>query len=346
MTTSAADGTILPPTLLPQTLETPTSPLLAEGARLELVATGARWAEGPVWLARRRAVRYSDILGNRILEFSEETGETTVFAEDVMYTNGRTLDLQGMIVTCSHGKRSIQRDRAVRPGDVHRPRELVEKWDGHRFNSPNDVIVASDGAIWFTDPSYGIHRPGEGYAGYEEYGDRYVFRYDESTSEVRPVVIDVEAPNGLALSPDETLLYVADSSASPSNPDRAASSDSRPRGHALRVYDLVEGRHAKNGRVLVEVSPGVPDGLKVDAEGRIWCSSESGVQVFSPAGERLLDLPVPERTANLCFGGDDGTTLYITATTGLYRIATTTRDATTVARAGSPLGGAPEEIIG
>lgn len=324
--------------------QTPASPLLAEGARLERVATGARWAEGPLWIPGRRAVRFSDIPGDRILEFSEETGETTEFARDVMFANGRALDLQGMVISCSHGKRSIQRDRAVRPGDEHRPQELVERWDGRRFNSPNDVIVASDGSIWFTDPSYGIYRPDEGIAGEEEYGDRYVFRYDESTGEVRPMVIDVEAPNGLALSPDETLLYVADSSASPADPHRE--NPARPRGHAIRVYDVVEGQHAKNGRVLAEVSPGVPDGIKVDAEGRIWSSSGSGVQVLTPEGERILDLPVPERTANLCFGGDDGTTLYIAATTSLYRIGTTTRDATTVARANRPRGGEQEEIPG
>jgi gluconolactonase len=307
-----------------------TSPLLADGAALEKVATGAVWAEGPVWLPERRAIRFSDIHTDRILEYSEETGELTVFADAVEHTNGRTLDLEGLVVECSHGRRAVQRDSAVRPGDAHAPQTLVDRFGDHRLNSPNDVVVASDGAIWFTDPAYGIKRPVEGHAGEEEYEDRYVFRLDGTTGALTPVVIDVEAPNGLAFSPDESLRYVADSSLSPADPDSPAI---RPRGRGIHVYDVVEGRHAKNGRTLVEVSPGLPDGIRVDVAGRIWSSSLSGVQVFSPSGERLLDLPVPEKVANLCFGGDDGSTLYVVATSSLYRIRTTTRDATTVARA-------------
>lgn len=309
-----------------------TSSLIAADAVLEKVATGATWAEGPVWLPHRRAVRFSDIPGNRILEYSEVSGELEVFAEGVEFTNGRTLDLEGNVVECSHGRRAVQRDTAVGPGDAHDPTTLVDSFGGQRLNSPNDVVVASDGSIWFTDPSYGIKRPEEGHAGEEEYGDRWVFRFDERDGSLTPVVIDVEAPNGLAFSPDESLLYVADSSLSPA--EREAASSARPRGRAIRVYDVVEGRHAKNGRVLTEVSPGLPDGIRVDVEGRAWSSSLSGVQVFAPSGERLLDLPVPEKVGNLCFGGEDGSTLYIVATTSLYRIRTTTRDASTAARAG------------
>ncbi|MEE1617216.1 SMP-30/gluconolactonase/LRE family protein [Brachybacterium sp. J153] len=311
-------------------MTTPAPSQLETGAVLERVATGATWAEGPLWIPPRRAVRFSDIPGNRILEFSEATGELSVFAEDVEFTNGRTLDLDGTVIECSHGRRAVQRDTAVEPGAVHSPQTLVDRFGAVRLNSPNDVIVAADGAIWFTDPSYGIRKPAEGHAGEEEYGDRYVFRVDPASGEVRPVVIDVEAPNGLALSPDESLLYVADSSLSPAD---EALSAGRPRGHAIHVYDVVDGRHAKNGRVLVEIEPGLPDGIRVDVEGRIWSSSGSGVQVFSPAGERLAEIPVPELTANLCFGGDDGRTLYVTASTSLYRIRTTTRDAVSRRRA-------------
>ena len=192
-----------------------TSSLLAADAVLEKVATGATWAEGPVWLPHRRAVRFSDIPGNRILEYSEVSGELEVFAEGVEFTNGRTLDLDGNVVECSHGRRAVQRDTAVGPGDAHDPTTLVDSFGGQRLNSPNDVVVASDGSIWFTDPSYGIKRPEEGHAGEEEYGDRWVFRFDERDGSLTPVVIDVEAPNGLAFSPDESLLYVADSSLSP-----------------------------------------------------------------------------------------------------------------------------------
>lgn len=317
------------PTMMTTSPVPSASALLAPGATLERVATGATWAEGPVWIPARRAVRFSDIHTNRILEYSEASGELTVFSDAAEHTNGRTLDLHGRVVECSHGRRAVQRDTAVGPGDEHSPTTLVDRFGAVRLNSPNDVVVASDGAIWFTDPAYGIKRPVEGHAGEEEYGDRYVFRFDESTGALTPVVIDVEAPNGLAFSPDETLLYVADSSLSPADPD--AEGTERPRGRAIHVYDIIEGRHAKNGRSLVEVSPGLPDGIRVDVEGRIWSSSLSGVQVFSPDGERLLDLPVPEKTANLCFGGEDGSTLYVVATSSLYRIRTTTRDASATA---------------
>lgn len=312
------------------------SALLADGAALEQVATGATWAEGPVWIPARRAVRFSDIHTNRILEHCEATGELTVFADAAEYTNGRTLDLDGHVVECSHGRRAVQRDTAVGPGDAPAPSTLVDRFGPHRLNSPNDVVVASDGAIWFTDPAYGIKRPVEGHAGQEEYGDRYVFRHDEAAATLTPVVIDVEAPNGLAFSPDESLLYVTDSSLSPA--DQSDPFPERPHGHAIHVYDVVEGRHAKNGRTLTEVSAGLPDGIRVDVEGRIWSSSLSGVQVFAPTGERLLDLPVPEKTANLCFGGDDGRTLYIAATTSLYRIRTATRDASRAAREAAAAG--------
>ena len=306
------------------TPEQPSPPnLLAPGAELEKVATGTSWAEGPVWLPERRAVRYSDIPGDRILEFSEETGEQTVFAQHVGFTNGRTLDLDGSVLQCSHGNRRVERDC---DGEIS---VVVDSWNGRRLNSPNDVVVKSDGSIWFTDPSYGIERPDEGHLGELEYGDRYVFRFEPETGRLDPVVIDVEGPNGLAFSPDESILYVADSSIDP--PGEA--NPQRPGGHAIHAYDVFEGRHAKNGRTLVEVGPGLPDGFRVDVDGNLWSSSLDGVQVFAPSGERLLHIPVPEKIANVCFGGDDGRTLYITASTSLYRIRTATTDAVLAARA-------------
>jgi len=300
--------------------------LLEPGAELEQVATGSTWAEGPVWLPERRAVRYSDIPANRILEFSEQTGRLSVYAEDVEFTNGRTLDLDGSVIQCSHGRRAVERDC---DGEAT---TLVDSWHGSRLNSPNDVIVRSDGTVWFTDPSYGIENASEGHPGVLEYGDRYVFRFEPRTGRLDPVVMDVEAPNGLAFSPDERILYVADSSLAPAggvaNPDR-------PGGHAIHAYDVFEGRHAKNGRTFVDVDPGLPDGLRVDVAGNVWTSSEDSVQVFSPLGERLLRIPVPEVIANVCFGGDDGRTLYVTASTSLYRIRTTTTDGAARARVAS-----------
>ncbi|MCX6976626.1 MAG: SMP-30/gluconolactonase/LRE family protein [Verrucomicrobia bacterium] len=291
--------------------------LLAPGARLERVATGTIWAEGPVWLADRRVVRYSDIPNNRIVEFSEDTGEFSVYANQAEYPNGRTLDLDGSIIQCSHGRRAVERelDGQIIP--------IVNAWRGRRLNSPNDVVVKSDGTIWFTDPSYGIERPGEGHRGDLEYGDRYVFRYDPATAQLDPVVIDIEQPNGLAFSPDEKILYVADSSIAPAS----EADPERPGGCSIHAYDIFSGRHAKNGRTFATITPGLPDGFRIDVAGNIWSSSFDSVQVFSPEGVLLERIGVPEKIANLCFGGRDGSTLYIAATSSLYRIQTATTDA-------------------
>ncbi|WP_333782848.1 SMP-30/gluconolactonase/LRE family protein [Arthrobacter sp. H14] len=296
------------------------SGLIAEGAALEKVATGTTWAEGPVWLAERRVVRFSDIPANRIVEYSEDSGELSVYSANAEYANGRTLGLDGAVIQCSHGRRAVERD------DGGELTTLVDSWRGARLNSPNDVVVASDGTIWFTDPSYGIHKAGEGHAGELEYGDHFVFRYDPASGKLDPVVIDVEMPNGLAFSPDESILYVSDSSVDPPGTPIPG----RPGGHAIHAYDIFEGRHAKNGRIFAEVSPGLPDGFRVDRDGNVWTSSWDSVQVFSPAGKLIERIPVPERVANLCFGGDDGATLYITASSSLYRIRTTTSDAAQV----------------
>jgi gluconolactonase len=299
--------------------------LLEPGATLEKVATGSIWAEGPVWIAADRTVRYSDIPNNRILQFSETTGELSVYQEDVEFTNGRTLDLDGSVVQCSHGRRRVERDR---DGTVE---NVVDRWAGARLNSPNDVVVKSDGTIWFTDPSYGIVKPTEGHPGELEYRDHYVFRFDPRDGSVAPAVIDVEMPNGLAFSPDESLLYVADSGLSSPTGER---DPDRPGGHSIHVYDVFDGRLCKNGREFAVVDPGVPDGFRVDEHGNVWTSSHDSVQVFDPAGEPLLRIPVPEKIANLCFGGADGRTAYIVASTSLYRIRTTVRDAAAVLRAG------------
>jgi gluconolactonase len=299
------------------------SQLLETSAEPEKVATGSIWAEGPVWIPGSRTVRYSDIPNNRILQFSEATGELSVYQEDVEFTNGRTLDLDGSVIQCSHGRRAVERDR---DGTVE---TIVDHWGEARFNSPNDVVVKSDGTIWFTDPSYGIQKPTEGHAGELEYGDHWVFRFDPRDGSVRPVVVDVEMPNGLAFSPDESLLYVADSGMSPPSGTR---DPNRPGGHSLHVYDVFDGLLCKNGREFVEVNPGLPDGFRVDEHGNVWTSSFDSVQVFAPSGELVERVPVPEKIANVCFGGDDGRTLYITASTSLYRIRTTVRDAAAVLR--------------
>jgi gluconolactonase len=286
------------------------SSLLAPGASLEKLYTGTVWAEGPVWLPALRALRWSDIPNNRIMQYHADDGATIVYRQDVEFTNGRTLDLAGAVVQCSHGRRAVERDADGQPT------VLVDRWQGKRLNSPNDVVVAADGSIWFTDPPYGIISDREGRVADPEYGGCYVFRLDERRGELTAMITDMVEPNGLAFSPDERILYVSDTGVLR---DRDA-----PRH--IRAYDVIDGG-CVNGRIFAEISVGVSDGFRVDEQGRVWTSSGDGVLVFSPGGEQLLHLPVPEKVGNLCFGGPDGRDLYIAASTSLYRITTSTGNA-------------------
>lgn len=292
--------------------------LVDAGTTAQWLGGDATWSEGPLYLPAQDAVIWSDIPGNRILRWEAGSGAVSVHRTDVEFTNGRTLDLEARVVACSHGRRAVERTEP--DGTTH---VLVDRWTSPagpvRFNSPNDVVVKSDGTIWFTDPAYGIIQAHEGHLGTREYGDHHVFRFDPTTGEVAPVVVDVEEPNGLAFSPDESLLYVSDTAGA------AGLGHFLGRNHHLRVYDVVHGRYAKNGRVLAEITPGVPDGFRVDVHGNLWTSSADSVQVLAPDGGRLGRVPVPQTVGNLCFGGPDRSTLFVAATTGLYRIATRTR---------------------
>lgn len=284
--------------------------LIAPGAELEKLFTGTEWAEGPVWLPETRSVRWSDIPNDRILEFDSTHGETRVHRELVEFTNGRTLDHDGLVVQCSHGRRSVEREIDGAPITI------VDAWNGRRFNSPNDVVVAADGSIWFTDPPYGILSDREGHPDEQEYDGCFVFRFDESSGELAPVITDMTYPNGLAFSPDESVLYVSDTA-------ETALSDGQ---QYIRAYDVADGK-CVNGRVFALVAAGCSDGFRVDEEGRVWTSSENAVEVFAPDGSSIASVPVPEKVANVCFGGEDGRDLYITASRSLYRIRTTTRQA-------------------
>jgi gluconolactonase len=289
--------------------------LVLEGP--ERLASGCTWAEGPVWLPASGRVRWSDIPGNRILEWEEGAGEPIVYRTEVEFTNGRTLDLDGSVLQCSHGRRAVERDR---DGEVT---TLVDRWRDVRLNSPNDLVVARDGSVLFTDPPYGIVIAREGHPGEREYGDHYVFRFVPETGELAPIVLDVEEPNGLALSPDERILYVADTAGilRPEGVDRGT----------IRAYDVRDGFRCKNGRLFASTG-GVADGLRVDVEGRVWTSAGTGVEVYDASGALLERVELPEMVANLCFGGPDGTDVFVTATTSLYRLRTTTRDAADHAR--------------
>ena len=337
------------------------SSLLAPNASLELLYTGTEWGEGPVWLPDVRALRWSDIPNNRIMQYYADDGRTVVYRADVEFTNGRTLDLNGAVVQCSHGRRAIEREADEGPV------VLVDRWQGKRLNSPNDIVVASDGSIWFTDPPYGIISDREGRIADAEYGGCYVFRFDEQRGELTPMVTDMVHPNGLAFAPDERILYVSDTgwvqdkshprhiraydvadskAPEPTTAGSSAASAGELRGSpgregpegAFRSGDTAAGSVAGGGSgglvctprehpVFAEIDEGWPDGLRVDTSGRVWSSSGDGVRVFTPGGELVLQVPVPERIGNLCFGGPDGHDLYIVATSSLYRIKTTVRNA-------------------
>jgi gluconolactonase len=284
--------------------------LLAPDSRLEKLTSPAVWAEGPVWLPERDAVIFSDVKGNRMFVWSERTG-TSVFRQPSNYNNGNALDRKGRLISCEHGRRCVS--RTEKDGTVT---VLAEKYDGRRFNSPNDVVVKSDGSIWFTDPPYGIIGDEEGYKSESQIVGCWVYRLDPDTGDVSIATVDVERPNGLAFSPDESLLYVADMS--------LVEFPKKGR-RQLSVYGVVDGKRLAGGRKLIDIEPGIPDGFRVDREGRVFTSSEDSIQVVSPDGRLLGKIRVPERISNCTFGGRNEDALYITATTSLYRIRLATR---------------------
>ncbi|MEI2653957.1 MAG: SMP-30/gluconolactonase/LRE family protein [Microthrixaceae bacterium] len=286
--------------------------VLRPGADVERLCTGAVWSEGPVWIDERAELVWSDIPNNRMLAWSAERG-MRVYRAPSNFSNGNTLDREGRIVTCEHGRRCVSRT-----GTDHQVEVLVDRYRGGRLNSPNDVVVKSNGTIWFTDPPYGIISNHEGYAAPSEQGDRcYVFRFDPATGELRIAEDSFAKPNGLAFSPDERWLYVTDTSGSHD-----------PGGnHHLRRFAVTADDRLVDGTVFAVVAPGLPDGFRVDEAGRLFVSAEDGVQVFDPDGTLLGKLLIPERTANCEFGGPGRDVLYVTASTSLYRIALATRGA-------------------
>lgn len=275
------------------------------------LATGATWLEGPAWTPW--GLLLSDIPGNRILRWDQKDS-FEIFATDVEFSNGRTVSDTGRVFQCSHGRRAIEELHADGSTTV-----LVDHYNGVRLNSPNDLVVASDGSIWFTDPPYGIIQAHEGHLGEREYQDHYVFRFDPADNSLRAVVTDVEEPNGLAFSPDGRILYVADTSAALQEPGRG--------NRCIRAYDVVAGRACKNGRVFATMTDGLADGFRVDARGRIWTSHGTWVTVIAPDGTWLENIEIPEKVGNLCFGGEKGNELFIAASTSLYRIITNTTEA-------------------
>jgi gluconolactonase len=273
-------------------------------AQLDKLADGCIWAEGPVWFADGGYLLWSDIPNNRMLRWTPETG-VSVFRAESNNSNGNTRDRQGRLITCEHLTRRVTRTEPDGSITV-----IADKHKGKRLNSPNDVVVKSDDSIWFTDPSYGIMTEFEGSRSEQEQGGCYVYRVDPKTGEIATVVEDFVKPNGLAFSPDEKTLYIADSAAShdPNAP------------HHIRAFDVVDGRKLTNSRVFCDIKGGsIPDGFRVDVNGNVWTSAD-GVECYAPDGTLLGRIKVPEIVANVCFGGKRRNRLFITATTSLYAI--------------------------
>jgi gluconolactonase len=285
--------------------------VLSPDSTLERLCGGAEWGEGPVWLDAQRCVLWSDIPNDRMLRWSAADG-MTVFRAGAEFTNGHYLDLQGRLVSCSHGRRAIE--RTEHDGTVT---VLADRYRGGRLNSPNDLVVKSDGTIWFSDPPYGIASDREGHAAASEQEANHVFRFDPASGQLDAVTALVQEPNGLAFSPDERLLYVSDTSA-------ALRTDGGGHHHIM-VFDVLDGRRLENGRVFAVVAPGLPDGFRIDANGWIFTSSQDGIQVYHPDGTRLGKIRVPEKVANCTFGGPARNELYIAATSSLYRVRLNTR---------------------
>ncbi len=274
------------------------SELVASHIRVDRLWTGAVWSEGPAWFAAGRYLIWSDIPNNRMLRYDDASGHVSVFRQPSMNSNGNTVDNQGRLVTCEHLMRRVTRTEIDGSITV-----LADKWRGKRLNSPNDAVVKSDDSIWFTDPSYGIDSDNEGDRASPEIDGCYVYRVDPKSGDVARIIDDMVRPNGLAFSPDEKLLYVADTGA--------------PR-HIRRFAVSPDGKSVKGGEVFAVCTAGAFDGFRVDRDGRVWTSTAEGVHCFDPDGTLIGKILIPEIVANVTFGGVKRNRLFICGTTSLY----------------------------
>jgi len=279
--------------------------LVPADARLNRLADGFLWAEGPVWLPDENALLWSDIPNNRVLRWTAADGSVREEYRPADFANGHTLDRDGTVLACEHGTRRVTRYERDGSRTV-----IVDRYQGKRFNSPNDIVVASDGAIWFTDPPYGIVSNHEGYEAPSELGQCYVFRLDRATGDLTIVSDALVDPNGLAFSPDERTLYVSDTS-------RTRFPDGN---HHILAFDVIDGRTLGSPRVFKVIEPGVSDGFRVDVDGNVWTSAGDGIHVLTPDAAELGRILLPEAAANCTFAGPDGRTLFITATSTLWSI--------------------------
>jgi len=279
--------------------------LVIPSARLEKLAEGCRWAEGPAYFPAGRYLIWSDAPNDRMMRFDETSNAVSVFRTPAGYSNGNTVDRQGRLVTCEHGNRRVT--RTEHDGSIT---VIASHYDGKRFNSPNDVVVKSDGSIWFTDPAYGIDSDYEGHKAESEIGACHVYRIDPQSGSVSIVADDFVRPNGLAFSPDEKRLYIADTG--------ATHVVDGPRH--IRVFDVGENGRLTGGDVFATSTSGLFDGFRLDDAGRIWTSAGDGVHCYESDGTLIGKILVPETVANVVFGGVKRNRLYICATTSLYSL--------------------------
>jgi gluconolactonase len=281
-------------------------------AKVERLATGMRWTEGPVWFGDGRYLLWSDIPNNRIMKWEEETGAVSEYRKPSSNANGNTRDRQGRLLTCEHDTRRVTRTEYDGSISV-----IADRYDGKPLNSPNDIVCKSDGSIWFTDPPFGILGWYEGHPGKPELPTN-VYRWDPRTQKPTVVAGDVNRPNGLAFSPDESKLYIIEAGVTP---------------RAILAYDVVDGgARLANKRVLLTAEPGgTPDGLRLDIDGNLWVGwgmgneNQDGVNVFNPQGKLIGRIAMPERVANVCFGGALRNRLFMCGSTSLYSVFVNTQ---------------------
>jgi gluconolactonase len=288
-----------------KTLDPRFTPLVLGNAAVEMIATGCRFTEGPVWFGDLRCLLWSDIPNDRMMKWEEETGTVSLFRKPSHYANGNTRDRQGRLITCEMDTQRLTRTEYDGTITV-----LAETFDGKKLTGPNDVVVKSDGSIWFSDNGAGIRGNYLGHKATAELPYR-VYRVDGKTGQTTVAVGDMERPNGLCFSPDEKRLYVVDT----------------PGGtKTTHVYDVVDdGTKLANGRVFFDATPGYADGIRCDSEGNVWAGfsggeGQDGVAVFAPDGKLIGRILLPERCANLCFGGLKRNRLFMAASQSVYSL--------------------------